>query len=135
MTESEINVFWIELHHKIIETCKQAVSQIGNPSYSGEFMYATPDELALARSSQAVKILGTIHLDPAQRGALTWHMADTVANVLFEQFCLFDGVTDPSTSDEPLGDVQIGPEDGAMLHDDFLASYHEYLQWASKKAK
>jgi hypothetical protein len=133
MTESEITVFWREIHHKIIETARRAVSETGNPSFSGEFMYATPDEAALARSVQAVKTLGTIQLDSAQRGALTWHIADSIANVLFDQFCLFDGVTDPETSDGTIGEINLAPENGAMLHDDFISSYSDYLDWVSKK--
>lgn len=75
------------------------------------------------------------------RSGLRKVIGDTISNVLFEAFTLIDGVSNPEVERVedwyPWTLVQIPDEDPpyGMLHDEWYALWHDYLDWRESVKK
>lgn len=132
MTEDQLKSFWIELHGTILDYSRQSAHEIGI-SGAPSWTYAMVDESAEARAKINAKHLAYVDLTESQRAALSWHIADTVASVLFHQFSLMDGIVSPANDQSDFCGFDCENPSGSMWHDDFMGSFQDYLECKRNK--
>ncbi|WP_417352558.1 hypothetical protein [Flavobacterium alkalisoli] len=115
LSDSNLNSLMLEIHNSINSYSNELSENVTYPP-GGELTEAEKEELK------------KISNNPVLKSALQKITADTAAAVVFDIFCLIDGVTDPA--DEWTGiklediaeDEEPEPEE-MMLHDKFYDTY------------
>lgn len=132
MTDEETKAFLIDVHraiedqvadiaHKLVRGVVEDVTYPPNGGF-------TADEF---RALQALHECRT----PALESAFRKLMADAAAGVVFELFCLIDGVGDPQNfaGDWETYQITAARDDRhEMLHDEFYATYWDWRDLRSK---
>lgn len=125
MTEEALRRLMVDLHAGIAAASADVVARLGSGEPSPELSYPPGASLASDEIEQLRSFAQSVP------PALQKVVADSMAALLFRLFAVMDGVGDPEDGRDDLwlgvSLAQRTDDDATMLHDEFFATYWDYV--------